>query len=85
MAGERMTTKRPMEEPELLALPVTVKLETAGRAFGMGRTKAYELARAGKFPCPVLPLGRRIVVTKAALLNALGVPWAPHAGEQSAA
>jgi hypothetical protein len=85
MAGEGMTTKKPMEDPELLALPVTVDMETAGRAFGMGRTKAYEMARAGTFPCPVLPLGRRIVVTKAALLKALGVPWSLHAGEQSAA
>lgn len=85
MAGERMTTKKPMEDPELLALPVTVDMETAGRAFGMGRTKAYEMARAGTFPCQVLPLGRRIVVTKSALLEALGIPWTPRAGEQSAA
>lgn len=64
-------TKKPMSEEELLALPVTVDMETAGRAFGMGRTKAYQMARANQFPCEVLPLGRRFVVTKAALLAAL--------------
>lgn len=71
------TIKNPMSEEELLALPVTVDLETAGRAFLMGRTKAYELARATEFPCQVLPSGRRFVVTKAALLAALGIEWRP--------
>jgi hypothetical protein len=61
-----------MDEPTVRALPVTVDLPTAGRCFGLGRTKAYEMARAGEFPCPVLPIGRRFVVTKAALLRALG-------------
>jgi hypothetical protein len=41
---------------EALVLPVSVDLATAGRAFGLGRTKSYELARAGQFPCPVLTL-----------------------------
>jgi hypothetical protein len=71
-------TKDKMGEEELLALPVTVDLSTAGRAFGLGRTKAYEMARADEFPCPVLSLGRRLVVTKAALLKALGMEWAPE-------
>lgn len=71
----------PMSEEELLALPVTVDLETAGRAFLMGRTKAYEMARAGEFPCKVLPLGRRFVVTKSALLAVLGVEWHPVPAE----
>jgi hypothetical protein len=39
-----------MQKDELLALPVSVDLTTAGRAFGLGRTRAYELARAGQFP-----------------------------------
>ena len=72
-----MSIKSPMSEEELLRLPVTVDLETAGRAFRMGRTKAYEQARAGEFPCQVLPSGRRFVVTKAALLAALGIEWHP--------
>lgn len=80
-----MDGEGPMKDDELLALPVTVDLVTAGRAFRMGRTKAYELARADKFPCPVLPLGKRFVVTKAALLAALGVPWHPGSQTETAA
>ena len=72
--------KNKMDEAEMLALPVTVDLPTAARAFGLGRTKAFELAHADKFPCPVLRLGKRLVVTKAALLRALGLPVP---GEQS--
>ena len=34
-----------MTEEEVLALPVTVDLMTTARALGIGRTRAYELAR----------------------------------------
>lgn len=64
--------KNKLSEAEVLALDPVIDLPTAGRAFGLGRTTAYELARADRFPCDVLPLGRRFVVTKAALLKALG-------------
>jgi len=75
-----------LSEEQILALPATVDLPTAGRAFGLGRTMAYELARAGQFPCPVLPLGRRFRVTKANLVRALGiqVPAAAPASAESA-
>jgi predicted DNA-binding transcriptional regulator AlpA len=77
----------PFTEEELLALPPAVDLPTAGRAFGLGRTTSYQLARAGEFPCPVLPLGHRFKVTKANLLAALGigVPAAAPGDAQSAA
>jgi hypothetical protein len=42
---------------ELDQLPPVVDLATAGRALGIGRTKAYELARSGEFPCRVLRIG----------------------------
>ena len=48
-----------MSMDELLSLPVSVDLTTAGRAFGLGRTKAFELARQGRFPVRVLPAGGR--------------------------
>jgi Helix-turn-helix domain len=63
----------PMSEDEALALPVSVDLETAGRAFGFGRTKAHELARAGEFPCAVKLIGKRYRVLRADLLPALGI------------
>jgi len=62
----------PMSRAELLALPVSVDLVTAARAFGFGRTKGHELARAGEFPVPVMRLGATYRVTRADLLRALG-------------
>lgn len=58
---------------ELLALPVSVDLVTAGRAFGLGRTKAFELAKAGEFPCRVLRVGVRYRVPRSAIFEALGI------------
>lgn len=76
-----------MSMDELLALPVVVDLETAGRAWGLGRTKSYELERAGKFPCAVYRLGRYYRVRKEELMRSLGfgmdgkpLPAEPHAG-----
>lgn len=70
-----MAVTEPMSEEDLLALPVTVDVETAGRAFRMGKTKSNDLARAGKFPVEIRKLGKRRIVTKAALLTALGYEW----------
>jgi hypothetical protein len=58
---------------ELLALPVSVDLVTAARAFGLGRTKAFELAQAGEFPCRVLRVGPKYRVPRSAIFEALGV------------
>lgn len=62
-----------MTVDELMALPVSIDLETAGRAFGMGRTKSQELARRGQFPCRVLRVGPKYRVPRSALFEALGV------------
>ena len=51
--------------PTPLDQPATMNIETAARVLGIGRQTAYELARQGKLP--VLRLGRRLVVPKAAL------------------
>ncbi|HEX3957851.1 MAG TPA: hypothetical protein VHZ03_14630 [Trebonia sp.] len=60
-----------MSDSELLAVPVSVPLAVAARPFGLGRNKAYELARAGEFPCPVIRVGERYRVNRAALYEAL--------------
>ena len=64
---------------ELGDLPAVTDLVTAGRALGLGRTRAYELARAGQFPCPVLRVGKTWHVPTAGLLTVLGlsVPGIP--------
>jgi hypothetical protein len=59
---------------EIAGLPAVTDLVTAGRALGIGRTKAYELARAGQFPCPVIRAGSSWLVPTAGLLAALGLP-----------
>ncbi|MER5227340.1 hypothetical protein ABT032_44710 [Streptomyces flaveus] len=63
---------------ELLSLPVTVDVETAGRAFGLGRTVAYRLARDGEFPVPVMRVGNKYRVSSAELWRALRV--SPESG-----
>ncbi|WP_241479752.1 DNA-binding protein [Nocardiopsis lucentensis] len=42
---------------ELKQLPPTIDLMTAARILGIGRTKAYELARVDDFPCRVVRIG----------------------------
>ncbi|MFB6989127.1 DNA-binding protein [Streptomyces sp. NPDC056304] len=58
---------------ELLDLPPTVDVETAGRALGLGRTYAYRLARSGEFPCQVVRTGRLFRVVTADLRRVLMV------------
>ncbi|MEU6098015.1 DNA-binding protein [Streptomyces sp. NPDC047079] len=66
-----MTT--PMTTQELLELPATVDLVTAGRAFGVGRTTAYSLARNGEFPCRVIRAGKAYRAVTADLLRVLQI------------
>ena len=47
----------PMSREELAALPPTTTIETAARALGLGRTRAYQLARENRFPCKVIRIG----------------------------
>jgi len=67
-----MSARTPTAE-EIRSWPVTVDLQTAGRAWGIGRDQAYRLAREGQFPVPVLRLGRYLRVTRASVLEALGI------------
>ncbi|MEV7877969.1 MULTISPECIES: hypothetical protein [Streptomyces] len=60
-----------MSREELLGLPVSVDLETSNRALGLGRSKGYELAKRGQYPCKVLRLGNAYRVVTADLLSLL--------------
>lgn len=62
-----------MTPDELLALPVSVDVPTAGKAFGISRLTSYRLARSGDFPVPVIPVGGKMIVTRASLLDKLGI------------
>ena len=63
---------RAWTETEIRELGVRTDLETAGSILGMGRTKAYDLARNGEFPSPLLRVRGRYVVLVAPLLEVLG-------------
>ena len=60
-----------LSDAELLALPPTVPVALAGRAWGLGRSTASELGQADEFPCPVVRVGKRYRVNRAALYAAL--------------
>ncbi len=64
---------------ELRALPAAVDLPTAARALGLGRTKAYELARHGQFPCRILRIGSAYRIPTAELLTYLAIEPLPDA------
>ncbi len=52
-------------------LGMTTDVETAGAILGIGRTKAYLLAKDGAFPVKILRIGRQYVVPIPALMTLL--------------
>ncbi|MEU6718641.1 helix-turn-helix domain-containing protein [Nonomuraea sp. NPDC046802] len=56
-----MTSTTPTQ-PSTRQAPEVVSLLAAGRLLGMGRSKAYRLAKSGEFPCRVLRIGGRYAV-----------------------
>lgn len=72
-----------MQLPELLALPVAVDLNTANRALLLGRTKGFQLAKAGDYPVPLMRVGKTYRVSRAELLRALAIDPA-HNGAAAA-
>ena len=60
-------------EERIRALGTITDLPTAGRIFGLGRARSYELARTDQFPVPILPVGARYRVPVAGILAALGL------------
>jgi Helix-turn-helix domain len=68
-----MVTRR-LTLAEIANLPAVTDLVTAARALGIGRTRAYELARDGSFPCRVIRAGKTWMVPTADLLHLLGLP-----------
>ena len=77
-----MTT--PITITELRSLPATIDLKTAARVLGLGRTKAYELAKQGQFPCRVICIGDIYRVPTSGLLELLGMTPGDGATEPTA-
>lgn len=72
-----------MSLAELGELPAVIDLVTAGRALGIGRTKSYELAQSGEFPCRTIRVGKRYLVPAPELLALLGYPNPTSSGTES--
>ncbi|MBS2966561.1 helix-turn-helix domain-containing protein [Actinocrinis puniceicyclus] len=78
-----MTAPTAPVRPE--SLPPTLDIVTAGRLLGIGRTTAYQLARHGRFPVPVLRVGGSYRVPTAPLLALLGIDAPAVAAPQTTA
>ena len=66
--------KTPMSVTEIRALPASVPFPLACRALNIGRTKGYQLAKAGNFPVPLVPVGKeKYRVPRSAILEVLGI------------
>ena len=66
------------------AEPRTLTIEETARLLGISRTLAYELASTDRLPVPVIRLGRRLVVSRAALERVLTGEFAPATGDDAA-
>jgi excisionase family DNA binding protein len=60
-----------MAVPEAQGLPPVLDVPAAAALLGISRSTAYELVRTGRWPTPVLRLGRLIRVPSAALVQLL--------------
>jgi len=56
---------------EIREWPPTVNVELAGRAFGVGRSTAYESIRLGTFPARVLTVRKQSLVLTSSILAVL--------------
>jgi hypothetical protein len=74
---EKAVNREAWSAERIRALGARTDLVTAGQILGIGRSKSYQLARAGTFPVPVIRYGHRYVVPVAPILALLGVD--PHA------
>jgi excisionase family DNA binding protein len=52
----------------------TYTIREAADILGISRSTAYESVRTGTFPVPVIRIGRRLVISRAAIELVLGTP-----------
>jgi hypothetical protein len=76
-ARERAVSSAAWSAGQIRALGTRTDLVTAGQILGIGRSKCYQLARAGAFPVPVIRHGHRYVVPVAPILALFGVDPQP--------
>lgn len=64
-------TRRGWEVVRLEDLPDVLHMEDVAALLRISRTSAYEYARRNVLPVPVIRCGRRLFVSKAAMIKAL--------------
>ncbi len=57
----------------LAALPLALTVEQAASLLGVGLTTARDLVRRGRWPSPVVPVGRQYRIPTVPLLEVLGI------------
>jgi predicted DNA-binding transcriptional regulator AlpA len=70
-------TGAPWTAERIRALGPVTDVPTAAAIFGLSRSVAYDLARTGDLPVPVLRFGGRYRIPVAAILTALHMPLEP--------
>lgn len=63
-------------DQEVRALGVRTDVETAGSIFGLSRTQSYMAIKGGRFPVPVITVGRRLIVPTAPIRRLLQIDQA---------
>ena len=72
--GDDVWKLPPLTADQVRALPAVVPLPYVARAWQLGESMAYRMARAGTLPCKVIKLGARgWVATRADLMKSLGI------------
>jgi hypothetical protein len=73
IAGPADDNRQVWSEDQVRGLGVATDLVTAAAILGIGRTTAHALARADRFPVPVIRVGRRYRVPVAPILRLLAI------------
>lgn len=60
-------------------MTATVTIKEAAKLLGVSPSSAYEAARTGKFPSPVIKISGRYVIPTRPLLDLLGIDELPAA------
>lgn len=72
MDGQTVTGGQAVTLDEIRQWPPTTSMEDASRALGISKSHGYKLAKAGRFPCRIVPLGDdRVRIVTASLLKLL--------------
>jgi hypothetical protein len=76
--SDRSPAAGPWTAERIRALGPVTTVPIAAAIFGLSRSVAYDLARTGDLPVPVLRFGSRYRIPVPAILTVLGLPTEPQ-------